>query len=122
MMIGINQCGYRKESRENRVVGKYILKEICADKFGEDFAYRGKGGFGLPLKYYMGMSVFRKMYREEIKKKMEARGMVNADYVEWLYQRLDVLDWREVELLWRAISVELYAQIFIDRKYGGMEA
>lgn len=125
MMIGINKSRYEREgaiSGTGLVSGKYILKEICAKKFGESFAYRGKGGFGLPLKYYMGMPEFRQMYEETVKGKMRERSLLNANYVEWLYQRLDVLDWQEVELLWRAINVELYAQMFIDRKYGAMEA
>ena len=120
MMVGINKrgCGSGRSARTlDLVTGKYILKELCAQKFGEDFSYRPKGGFGLPLKYYMGTSDFIRMYKERILPGIAEREMLNTSYVEWLYQRLPVLDWQEVELLWRAINVEIYAQLFLDGKY-----
>lgn len=123
MLVGINKGKYQREgasSGSNLIVGKYILKEICAEKFGESFAYRAKGGFGLPLKYYMGTPCFKKMYQKIIRGRMKKRGLLNADYIEWLYQRLTVLDWQEVELLWRAVNVEIYAQLFVDKEYGVM--
>ena len=119
MMVGINYRRYGGSEMARGtagVAGKYILKELCACKFGEKFAYRPKGGFGLPLKYYMGTPGFRTMYRERVWPGMVDRGILNTGYTEWLYKRLDILDWQEIELLWRAINIEIYMQLYVDRK------
>ena len=117
-MLCVNKrmCTEKSNVGLEQVVGKYILKEICAEKYGDRFAYRSKYGFGIPLKYFMGTEEFKYKYREELKNGIMHRGILNADYVKWLYDRLPVLDWRETELLWRAINVEIYAQLYLDKK------
>lgn len=97
------------------ISGKYILKKICESKFDRDFAFRGKGGFGLPLKYYFSSHQFREFFYDEILSPMKRRDFLDASFVERLYERLPVLDWRELELLWKAVNIEVYMQVFLDR-------
>ena len=115
--VGLNQYNYETKSARGfeLITGKYILKELCAKKFNRKFAYRGKGGFGLPLRYFMGMPEFKNIYDETIKS-MKKRGQVNTEYILWLYDRLPVLDWSEIELLWRALNIEIFMEEFIDKR------
>lgn len=92
---------------------KYILKRICGEKFGREFAFRAKGGFGLPLKYYFASKEFYNFFYEEILPPMKKRNFLDAELVERLYQRLIILGWREIELLWKAICTEVYMQVFL---------
>ncbi len=120
VLVNVNRKEYGVSENNvgmRAITGKYILKELCAKKFDKEFSYRGKGGFGLPLKYYMGTEMFSQMFNEQIWDSMKKRSYLNIEYVKWLYKRLPVLDWQEVELLWRAISIELYFQLFIDARH-----
>lgn len=120
-IVGIDQYSYveNKARGFGLITGKYILKELCAEKYNRQFAYRGKGGFGLPMRYFMGMPEFEGVYAGIIES-MKRRGAVNTEYVCWLYDRLPVLDWSEIELLWRALNIEIFMQEFIDKRGIGL--
>lgn len=121
LIVGINQYDYdtKKTKGFELITGKYILKELCAEKYGRQFGYRGKGGFGLPMRYFMGLPEFKNIY-DEIIDAMKKRGQLNTEYVCWLYDRLPVLDWSEIELLWRALNIEIFMEEFIDKRGVGL--
>lgn len=58
-------------------VGKDILKKLLSKEMGEDFAYRKKMGFGVPLKQWFGDS--RKV-QIEIHERILSRGNLLEDY------------------------------------------
>lgn len=117
LIVGINQHNFELKTAKGfeLITGKYILKELCAKKYSRKFAYRGKGGFGLPMRYFMGLPEFESVYNEIINS-MKKRGQLNTKYVCWLYDRLPVLDWSEIELLWRALNIEIFMEEFIDKR------
>jgi len=42
-----------RKSAEGLNTEKYLLKKITAEIFGNDFAFRNKMGFGIPLKEFL---------------------------------------------------------------------
>ncbi len=93
---------------------KYIFKEMCADVYGHDFAYRRKMGFPMPIITFMCSNQFKEKFYDEWKPKMRARGIFDADEVDILYKKQDKLSFRESEALWRALTFEMWAEMFVD--------
>lgn len=98
----------------NSVSGKYILKKICADKYGYDFAFRKKSGFPIPLKDYMKAEKFRDQYYEVILKSMKEREILRAECVQKMYENIDLLRENEIDVLWRSINFEIWCELFVD--------
>lgn len=96
--------------------GKYLLKEVCADLFGDDFSYRRKMGFGLPYYRYFQEKRFRNYFYELILPKMKERGILDARTVENWYAGLGRASWGEAELFWKACSFEVWCQLYMDRR------
>jgi len=99
---------------DGKMQGKYLLKEICADLFGHDFAYRRKMGFGLPYYRYFKDKRFRAYFYDTIVSGSKKRGIINANtLIDW-YETLDKKAWGECEIFWKACSLEAWCQMFID--------
>ena len=105
--------------RKRRIVynGKKLLKEIARESFGENFTYREKMGWPMPLKEYFLKEPMRGFIENRLFPGMEKRQMINIVPVRNWWKNLEDLTAREVETLWIAVSFEAWAQIFID--YGG---
>lgn len=96
------------------IQGKYLLKEVCAQMYGEKFSYRRKMGFGLPYYRYFKDNRFRDYFYDIIIPGTKKRGILNADELCLWYQKLGQRTWGESELFWKACSLEAWAQMFID--------
>ncbi len=94
--------------------GKYLLKDICADVFGHDFAYRKKMGFGLPYYRYFQDIRFKSYFYDTIVPGSKERGILNVDTLINWYEQLGQKPWGECELFWKACSLEAWCQMFID--------
>ena len=97
------------------IQGKYVLKEICKEQFGENFAYRDKGGFGIPCRDYLKNKKMKKFCTESIIPKMKSRGVLNAEIVGQWYENIEMITPEEENALWRALTLEMWAELFIDR-------
>lgn len=73
------------ETRFNRQRGKYILKEEMKKRFGADFVYREKMGFGVPLNYWFRGEL--ESYAKDILlgKRFLNRGYFNRDYIDRIF-------------------------------------
>lgn len=102
--------------RKKRIVynGKKLLKEIAKKNFGENFTYREKMGWPMPLKEYFLKEPMKGFIENQLLPGMERRQIVNMLPVRDWWKNLEKLTVREVETLWIAISFETWAQIFID--------
>jgi asparagine synthase (glutamine-hydrolysing) len=100
--------------KNNRLIGKAILKEICASKFDKSFAYRPKMGFGIPLKEFMSSEAFNKRWIDEILPGIEKRAIFNSQPLNKWMSNLDSLNYKEVEILWIMTSFELWAKKYLD--------
>lgn len=95
---------------------KIILKKMCARIFGKKFAYRDKMGWPFPLKDIFLEDSVQKMFYEELLPGMERRKLVNTDTVlEW-WKSINELSQEYLDALWVVISLEIWAQIFVDRR------
>ncbi len=99
---------------------KLPLKKIAAKYFGEEFAFREKAGFDLPLRRYLTMPAFRDYVDETLLPGMHERGLIASDYVGDLWSTLcddaSPLYQRDqaAGVLWPALSFEEWAQQFIE--------
>ena len=107
---------HRSSSSEDKLEGKYILKGLCANYYGESFTYRPKCGFHIPFEYYFREANFKNYIQGVILTGIKRRGILNYDVVDKLYRRLPILNWYEAEMLWKAINIEIWCQLFLDKR------
>lgn len=96
---------------------KYLLKELCSDKFGRDFSYRNKLGFPMPLVDYMCSPIFKRRYEDEILPSIKNRGVFDWRIIDKLYQKQMKMGYSEGETMWRFLTFEIWFKIFVDGKY-----
>ena len=96
------------------VAGKFLFKELCARKFGHDFAYRKKEVMVLDQRSMLGSSGFRERFFDSIYPKMKDRGLLDAERVRSWYETLSEISDNAVVSMWRAISLEVWCQLFLD--------
>lgn len=101
---------------QNMQEGKFILKDIVADSFGRDFAFRKKVGFFIPGNHYL-CSNMDLVHR--ILKCIKERGVIRSNILErWAENELYViggLDHFHSALFFKLITLEIWCQLFIDR-------
>ena len=101
--------------RHTRMRGtKVILKTLARRTFSDEFVYRSKSGFSLPLDGYFADKQFETLMEERLLPGMAARGLVNAAAVRRSWKALPQAPKGSGEKLWIAVALELWAQQFID--------
>lgn len=95
---------------------KIALKKICARVFGKEFTYRDKMGWPFPLKDIFLEESVQKLFYEELLPGMKRRGLVDTDNVVKWWENVQELSQVYLDALWVVISLEIWAQIFIDRR------
>ena len=116
-----NLIGYRfpregKINLSNVLEGKFLLKKLSEKTFGNDFTYRGKMGFSLPLNKYFSEKNFRNYFHDEIYSKMRDRDLINAEYILSLFEKGETMTEAEAKNIWLALNVEIWCQLFLDKK------
>ena len=101
----------KKENHE-----KYLLKELCSDFFGNDFAYRDKMGFGIPLQDFFKDKKFATYLENEIYPSIIKRELFDKEELAKLFKRVTNLNYKEMETLWVLITLEIWLQEFIDEQ------
>lgn len=94
---------------------KRPLKSLSARYFGDEFAYRGKMGFGLPVKDILDHSSFHARIEDQYLPGIKSRGWLDNGTVRKLWRERKAMNGAATELLWRCISLEAWAQTFMDR-------
>ena len=102
--------------RKHKNHEKYLLKELASDFFGKDFAYRDKMGFGIPLRDFFKDKKFKNYLINELLPSSIKREIFNASELTKLFERIDHLEYKEMETLWVIITLEIWLQEFIDYK------
>ena len=93
---------------------KYLLKELVADSFGRDFAFRRKMGFGIPLRKFFNDQEFERYLNEKILPGIKNRGLFNYRLAsEWISDS-GRISHTEMEALWVLVSFEIWASMFLD--------
>ncbi|MEQ8573136.1 MAG: asparagine synthase (glutamine-hydrolyzing) [Fulvivirga sp.] len=100
--------------RGTRIQGKDALKKICADKFGNEFAYRQKVGFGIPLREFMSSSFFKSKWEKEWRASIEKRGIFQVTDIDKWIGNLEKISVDKVDAIWTVVTFEVWAKQFLD--------
>lgn len=97
----------------NWVHGKYIFKEIAAQYFGNEFAYRKKQIMALNKRYMITDKRFKEYCFDAVFPSMRRRGLLNTDYLINLFDSAENITDAEFTSMWRAIGLETWCQLFL---------
>lgn len=106
----------------NDLVGKYkgveetkvVLKDICADKFGEKFAYREKMGFGIPLRSFMSSVTFQEKWKTQVAPGIQKRCIFRFEELSSWVNNISKATPEQLDAIWLMLGFELWAQQYID--------
>jgi asparagine synthase (glutamine-hydrolysing) len=105
----------KRKAPESKNTEKYILKKMCAGVFGDDFAFRDKMGFGIPLRSFMAKPGFNNYLREEIIPGIKKRNILNSTAIENWTSNLQHISTPELNALWAVAGLEIWMKQFIDK-------
>ena len=104
-----------RNSPNGRNTEKYLLKKMTADIFGEDFAFRKKMGFGIPVKDFFSEVRFREYMYEQVLPGIKHRGLFTHKLISGWLGDINGLKYTEMEALWVMISFEIWASVYLDK-------
>lgn len=93
---------------------KFLLKELCSDFFGKEFAYRNKMGFGIPLEDFFSDKKFKEYLTNELLPSIQKRKIFDKKELTELFKNVHDLDVEMMETRWIVITLEIWLQEFID--------
>ena len=94
-------------------VTKVVVKELARRSFDDEFVYRRKSAFNLPLAQYFRGRAFVALMEDRLLPGMAARGIVDVGVVRrWWRRALSAP--ATTEGFWTPVALELWAQQFID--------
>lgn len=93
---------------------KIALKDVARRYFPDDFVYRTKAGFGVPLQTMFAHPDMVQRVGDQYLPGIKRRGLFDDRRVEQLWNGIADLPQAEMNLLWTAISFEAWAQLFLD--------
>jgi asparagine synthase (glutamine-hydrolysing) len=103
-----------RKSPEGFNTEKYLLKKMTANTFGDDFAFRNKMGFGIPVREYLLNSKFKEYLNDKILPGIRRRGLFNYDLTSMWVSNIRNLKYSDIEALWVVISFEIWASLYLD--------
>lgn len=105
----------KKKSSEIKNTEKYLLKKMCAAVFGDDFAFRDKVGFGIPLREFLSKPAFNSYLKEDILSTIKNRNLLNTVKIEYWINNLTTISSSELDALWVVVSLEIWLKQFIKK-------
>lgn len=99
---------------KNKLEGKKILKDICADKFDEKFAYRDKMGFGIPLREFMTSEVFQNKWENEIEPSLKKRNLFDLKELANWVANIPKATPEQLDAIWLLLGFEIWAKQYLD--------
>lgn len=93
---------------------KYLLKLVTADVLGEEFAFRDKMGFGIPLRQFFSNPAMKSYLQDEILPAIQRRGVMNSTIVSQWMSNIEGLKYSEIESLWIVVAFEIWALTYLD--------
>ncbi len=96
---------------------KAIVKAVARRYFGEAFVSRPKAAFNLPLSQYFRGGRFTTLMEERVLPGIRQRGLVSEPVVRALWKR-SLSAPALTEVAWIPVALELWAQLFVDRRGG----
>jgi asparagine synthase (glutamine-hydrolysing) len=95
---------------------KILLKKLANKYYSNNFVYRKKMGFNQPLHDFFAYPKMKELVNDLILPGIKTRGLVDYKKVEtaWFISQNSKTS-HHLNLFWLCFSLELWAQIFIDR-------
>jgi asparagine synthase (glutamine-hydrolysing) len=106
-----------RKSPEGKNTEKYLLKKMTADTFGNDFAFRDKMGFGIPVREFFMNRKFHEYLNDKVLPGINGRGLFKSELISGWMSNLGNLKYDELESLWVLVSFEIWASVFLDSSY-----
>ena len=100
--------------RNGHYEGKMLLKKLCAGEFGEDFSFRNKMGFSIPLSEFFASSSFKEKWQSKIFPGIQKRALFNSKKIELWAKKPQNLYPDQLDALWLMTGFELWAQQYLD--------
>lgn len=89
---------------------KKLLKQICAKYFSNDFAFRPKMGFAVPLQSFILNPIFIEKWQDEIIPDINNRGIFNTDRIK----TIKTIDSLSIETIWLMYGFEKCMKQYVD--------
>jgi len=105
-----------RKSPEGYNTEKYLLKKLTSGIFGNEFAFREKMGFGIPVRQYFNDQDFSGFLKDVVLPGIRQRGIMDHSPVSDWIDNIPTLKFREIESLWIAITFEIWATVYLDLK------
>jgi asparagine synthase (glutamine-hydrolysing) len=94
---------------------KVVVKSLASRTFDDDFVYRRKSGFALPLAQYFRSPRFVELMEDRLLPGMQSRGLVDVATVRRTWRR-SLSAPSLTESFFTVVALELWAQQFVDRR------
>lgn len=94
---------------------KVLLKDVARRIFDDEFVYRPKSGFSLPLHHFFQQKRFCEKMQDQILPGIKSRGVVDYNTMQRWWQNVSRLEPAACEPLWISIAFEVWAQQFLGR-------
>jgi asparagine synthase (glutamine-hydrolysing) len=99
---------------KNKIEGKKVLKDICAEKFAEKFAYRDKMGFGIPLREFMATQFFQNKWQNEIEPSLQKRNLFQLKELSTWVKNINSTTPEQLDAIWLLLGFEIWAKHYLD--------
>jgi asparagine synthase (glutamine-hydrolysing) len=99
---------------KNTLEGKKVLKDICADKFDENFAYRNKMGFGIPLREFMATQIFQEKWHNQIEPSLKKRNLFELKELSQWVKNITKASPDQLDAIWLLLGFEIWAKQYLD--------
>lgn len=96
--------------------GKFLIKELCARKFGYDFSFRKKHVMSLDRRNMLKGKKFSEIYEDKIHPGIKSRGIIDSKIIDNLYKNIDSITEEQLVCMWRAMTSETWCQLFLDTR------
>lgn len=106
-----------RKSPEGYNTEKYLLKKMTSVPFGNDFAFREKMGFGIPIREFFLNRKFTEYLNDKVLSGIRERGLFNHELVSNWLSDIRNLKYTELEALWVVISFEIWASVYLVSDY-----
>ncbi len=106
-------------NKSNRYT-KLILKELAVKRFDQDFVYRKKSGFPLPVKDLFLKTKMNELIEDQLLPGIKSRGLFDFEAISKIWNKKENnFSKSDLKNLWMFFAFETWAQTFLDSKYNG---
>jgi asparagine synthase (glutamine-hydrolysing) len=89
---------------------KLILKKIAALQWGDDFAFRNKGGFSIPVRSFFKDKEFSAYLQDQLVPGITSRKLFNNKLIQSWVKNITTISSAELDALWIMVAFEAWAQ------------